>query len=177
MDHPIYKKEQCIVGTIMTNQGFEKHLMSLNKRLIRTAVGDRNVMHAMEEYESLLGAEPSGHVILKDFSGTADGIFTALRVMEAIILTGNWNIDSFKKFSQYNIAIPVATKKDLSEEPFTTLINKTKEQLNDGRVIVRYSGTEPVLRIMIEGQDQLQAQTISTSLSQELLAVFNQELL
>ncbi len=175
LDHPAYKHEAVIIGTIMSNQGFEAHLDATHKKLIRTAVGDRNVMDAMKKHHALLGAEPSGHVLLKDFSGTADGIFTALRLLEAIILTGNWNIDSFKKFSQYTVNIPISVKKDLSLEPFTSLIEHYKTQLNNGRIIVRYSGTEPVLRIMIEGPDHLQTQILSTTLSQQLSALLIQE--
>ena len=176
LDHPAYKHESTIVGTIMSNQGFEKHIETLGKKLIRTPVGDRNVMHAMTEHNALLGAETSGHVLLKDFSGTADGIFTALRLLEAIILTGNWNIDSFKKYTQCIMNIPITIKKDLSQEPYATLIKNTEEKFNNGRIIVRYSGTEPVLRIMTEGPDPLQTQIVTATLSQELSAIFEQEI-
>ncbi len=175
LNHPAYKNESICIGTIMTNQGLEVHLNNLKKTLFRTAVGDRNVINAMEQYNALIGSEPSGHVILGDFSKTADGIFTALRIVESVILTGNWNLESFKKFSQYSINIPINIKKDLSKEPFATIIKKNKEKLINGRVVVRYSGTESVLRIMTEGPDNDQTKTINTLLSEELSNLLTQE--
>ncbi len=177
LNHPAYKNEPICIGTIMSNQGLEVHLNNFKKTLIRTPVGDRNVINEMNKHNALIGSEPSGHIILGDFSKTADGIFTALRIVESVILTGNWNLESFKKFSQHSVNLPINIKKDLNKEPFVSIIKKNEKQLTNGRIIVRYSGTEPVLRITTEGPDSNQTKEINMLLSQELLNLLNQDLL
>jgi len=168
LEHPLYNKEHTVVGTIMTNQGLEVHLQKNNKQLIRTAVGDKYVAEQLEQHQLTLGAEQSGHIILRDYLNTGDGIFTALRILESINYTYNYDLLTFKKFPQILINVPVSQKKDLAAIPLVNVIDYHKAQLTNGRLIVRYSGTENVLRVMVENDDVQQAQLIGTALSQAL---------
>jgi len=166
--HPLYETQSTIVGTVMTNHGFEVWLKNQGKKLTRTPVGDKYVGEQLERETMLLGGEQSGHIILRDYLNTGDGIFTALRTLQAIIHTDNWSMETFTKFPQILINVPITIKKDLTTPYFTQLIATHEAQLHDGRLLVRYSGTESILRVMIEDADLLTAQTVANNLSQEL---------
>ena len=97
-----------------------------------------------------LGGEPSGHIITRDYLNTGDGVFCALRLLQVIQASGNWELTTFAKYPQIIINLPIVRKITLDTEPLASLINQSKSQLSSGRMIVRYSGTEPLLRIMIE---------------------------
>jgi phosphoglucosamine mutase len=168
LQHPRYAATDAVVGTIMTNQGFQLHLEQLHKTLTRTSVGDKYVSDELHKQSLLLGGEPSGHIICKDYLNTGDGIFTALRVAQAMTLAHNWDMKTFTKFPQIHAAIPVAGKKNLNNPPFSAIIESSTQQLHKGRLIVRYSGTEPVLRIMVEDEDCEHAQTICSTLIKQL---------
>ena len=165
--HPQYSSNIMVVGTIMSNQAFEIHLKKQKKELLRTAVGDKYVAEKLVQHNTLIGGEPSGHIILRDYLETGDGIFTALRTSEALSLTNNWNMLTFNKFPQIHATIPIKNKKDLTLPPFSDIIAAGKSQLHVGRVVVRYSGTEPILRIMIEDDDGDHAQVICSMIAQE----------
>jgi phosphoglucosamine mutase len=173
MQHPLYKNTPAIVGTSMTNQGFEMFLHKLHKKLIRTAVGDKYVALALAEQNLLLGGEPSGHIILRDYLNTGDGIFVALRLIETVMFLDNWEMDTFQKFPQIIINVPIEHKKDLTSEPLAQLISANQQLLIEGRLIVRYSGTEHLLRIMIEDLDHDRAQAIGDRLSKQLFQLLN----
>lgn len=168
LNHVVYQQTQDVIGTVMSNQGLELHVRQQGKVFHRTPVGDKHVLMAMREHKSLIGAEPSGHVILKDFIETADGLFTALRVLQVVVETGNWNLTTFEKMPQVLINMPVKCKKDLSEARYADIINACQSQLLQGRILVRYSGTEPVLRIMVEDSDAQHAYDIGKALSHQL---------
>ncbi len=168
LEHNLYKAAHTIVGTVMTNQGFELYLRNRNINLVRTAVGDKYIAEHLNQHNLLLGGEPSGHIILNDYLPTGDGIFTALRVMQTLMNNDNWQMSTFVKFPQIIINIPVKYKKDLALPPLSDIIETTLKQLHNGRLLVRYSGTEPLLRIMIEDDDCDHAQTVGTLLSQTL---------
>ncbi|HEX2977736.1 MAG TPA: hypothetical protein VHO47_01310 [Candidatus Babeliales bacterium] len=168
LSHPLYKKTKMVVGTVMTNQGFEVYLKERSIELLRTPVGDKYIAEQLAARKLLIGGEPSGHIILNDYLPTGDGIFTALRVAQAIIHSGNWEMNTFTKFPQIIINIPVKNRRDLSESPLRDIIEHTTNQLHNGRLLVRYSGTEPLLRIMIEDDDCDHAQTLGRLLSQTL---------
>lgn len=164
-----YYAQTTAVTTIMANQGLVEYFKSHNKTLLQTPVGDTFVIERMKEENLLLGAEPSGHVILGDNNYTADGLFTALRICQTALLIGNWKLETFKKFPQIMINVPVACKKDLTQSPFCTIIEDHEKMLTKGRVLVRYSGTEPLLRIMIETVDDQEAQKVANLLSKNLI--------
>jgi phosphoglucosamine mutase len=177
LQHPTYAASEHVIGTVMSNQGLELHVKQQNKQFHRTPVGDKHVLLGMKEHKTLLGAEPSGHVILKDFIDTADGLFTALRVLQVLVETGNWNVTTFTKMPQIVINMPITTKKDLSQQPYAQLIDAYQSQLLQGRILVRYSGTESVLRIMVEDTDEQHAYDIGKTLSYQLSKTIAEDML
>ena len=168
LQHPAYHNEPTVVGTILSNQGLAHHLARHGKKLERTPVGDKHVIERMKGIQSLVGGEPSGHLILRDFTDTSDGLFTLLRLCETALHTNDWNFISFTKFPHIMLNVPVAQRKDLSISPFTDIIAAQQTNLIDGRIVVRYSGTEPLLRIMVEAQNANTAHAISSLLSEQL---------
>ncbi len=172
--HPTYNQKR-IVGTIMANAGFETYLKGQGKELMRTPVGDKYVAEAMAAQSITLGGEQSGHIILGDYLNTGDGIFAALRVCQTLIHINDWSLNTFTKYPQASTNISVQDKKDLTITPLADIIAATKAQLPEGRIVVRYSGTEPLLRIMAEAPSQEEAQQVVNSLSQQLGAQLNSQ--
>ncbi len=170
--HPKFSSIKTIIGTIMTNLGLDLYLKKNGKNLIRTKVGDKYVSAKLQENNLLLGGESCGHIIMKDYLNSGDGIFVALRILETIILTNNWEIKTFKKVPQILINVPVINKKDLSMQPYSSIIKKQKDILKQGRIVIRYSGTENLLRIMVENENKdnaiQAAQTLAKQLQKEL---------
>jgi len=166
--HPKYKKSNTIVGTIMTNYGLEIHFDKQNKKLIRTKVGDKFVSAELLKENLPIGGESCGHIILNDYLNTGDGIFVALKTLETIIHTNNWIMTSFEKLPQVIINIPVTNKKDLSLPPFSDIIEKQKKELIKGRAVIRYSGTENLLRIMTEDIEHKSALKVADNLAKQL---------
>lgn len=170
---PRYCNTNKIVGTILSNQGLEVFFKKQNKELIRTNVGDKYIMQELNKNSLILGGEQSGHIILNDIINTGDGILVALVILETIYLTNNPLMNSFTKFPQISLNIPVNTKKDLNQAPLCDFITQTQNKLNTGRLVVRYSGTEPLLRIMVEEENE----TLAKSAAQELAIIMQQNLL
>jgi len=166
--HPKYQKEKAVVGTIMSNYGLDAFLHKQNKKLIRTQVGDKHIAQALTKQKLSLGAEPSGHVICRDYLNTGDGIFAALRVAEAAKLTDNWDLKTFEKFPQINMSIPVTQKKDITTGTLAEIIAQAQTNLPAGRTVVRYSGTEPILRVMVEEKEEKTAQAVCATLVERL---------
>jgi Phosphomannomutase len=166
--HPLYMQQKTIVGTIMSNHGLELFLHAQGKHLVRTAVGDKYVAAYLNDHQNLLGGEQSGHIIMYDYLQTGDGMMTALRIIETIIMTNNWDMKTFERLPQILINIPVVHKRDLKDPDIASIITHYEQQLDSGRVIVRYSGTENLLRVMVEDTTQKAAQTIGTNLGKAL---------
>ncbi len=146
-----------IVGTIMTNISLEKKLNEIGFELIRSDVGDRNVFDMMKKTGSLIGGEPSGHIILGDYCKSGDGILTSLiflKAIEYLSITPDEIYSAYKPFPQKTISIPVKEKKDI--KTWDTLQKKIKifneKYGNNSRLVIRYSGTEPKIRIMVESE-------------------------
>lgn len=173
LNHPRYRETSHIVGTIMTNQGLEYFLNQQGKNLIRTQVGDKYIASNLIENNLMLGGEPSGHIIARDYLNTGDGIFIALRVLETMIFMDNWSMETFNKFPQIIINVPIIQKKDLTITPFCQLITLSRNELSNGRIVVRYSGTEHLLRIMIEDNNYDHAFSIGNRLAQQLSEALN----
>lgn len=167
-DHPNYRKENTIVGTIMSNQGLAQHIANKGGTLARTPVGDKYIARHLKEHDLMLGGEQSGHIICNDYLCSGDGIFTALRVMQALHSSNNPTMQTFIHMPQQLINVRIKHKKELTEEPFASIIKKYTDALTGGRLLVRYSGTEPLLRVMVEESDAHRAITISTQCAQEL---------
>ncbi|MEX0849562.1 MAG: phosphoglucosamine mutase [Candidatus Dependentiae bacterium] len=168
LDHPIYTKTPIVVGTIMTNKGLEVWLEEKNCSLFRTPVGDKYIARKLQEDNLIIGGEQSGHTILHDYLPSGDGIFTALRVMESIIYTDNTTMQTFKRFPQILINVPIKNKKDLTQEPFASIIKHNEQKLSNGRLVVRFSGTEQKLRVMVENDNEIQANEIGHTCATEL---------
>jgi phosphoglucosamine mutase len=146
----------AVVATVMSNLGFEKALERDGIRLIRAAVGDRYVMEQMRATGAPIGGEQSGHVIFTDYATTGDGLLTALRVLEA---AEGRDLDrllaDLEIYPQKLVNLAVREKKPLSDLPTVAAeIGAAERDFNgSGRVLVRYSGTEAKIRVMVEGAD------------------------
>jgi phosphoglucosamine mutase len=146
-----------VVATVMSNLGLEKALQELGVGLLRTQVGDRYVVDAMREGGFNLGGEQSGHIVFLDHNTSGDGLITALQVlavMQRKERTLSELTTDFVRYPQVLVNVPVAEKiEDLPD--FLRLVERVESELSGrGRVLVRYSGTEPLARIMVEGDDE-----------------------
>ena len=151
-------KNNKVVSTIMANLSLENYLDSIDLKLIRANVGDRYVIEEMLNSGSNFGGEPSGHLIINDFSTTGDAIISALQVL-SLMIEDNKSISNltnlFPLISQKHYEHISDDKKDISNSHLENLSNEMKEKIgNEGRVIIRKSGTEPLIRVMIETNNQ-----------------------
>jgi phosphoglucosamine mutase len=147
----------AVVGTLMTNLGLELALRALGLDLYRVKVGDRYVMERLLAEKLILGGENSGHIICLDRTSTGDGIISALQVLAAMLHSGKTLHDlkaGMSKYPQVLINVSVTGSVDLRRSPIQEAIKAVESQLGDhGRVLLRPSGTEPVVRVMVEGAD------------------------
>ena len=152
---------KTVVATVMSNMGLDIALRRAGGQVVKTAVGDRYVVEEMLRGGYNLGGEQSGHMIFLDHNTTGDGTLTALQVLAIMQRSGK----TLSELAQVMIALPqvllnvrVERRAELSEFPeITRTIQGIEEKLGeDGRVLIRYSGTEPLLRIMLEGQDKVE---------------------
>ena len=152
-------KGDAIVATVMSNIGLEIALRGAGIGLVRCAVGDKYVMEEMINRDLSLGGEQSGHIIFSDYLFTGDGLCTALNVLRTVALTGRPLADlasDLTTYPQVLLNVRVREKVDLAAVPAISDAMATIEKRLDGqgRLLVRYSGTEPLLRVMLEGQDE-----------------------
>lgn len=166
-----YQHLSTIVGTIMANSGFEQALKIKEKTLIRVDVGDKHILKKLNECNLLLGGEPSGHIIMGDYLPICDGIVVALRLLEIMLTTNNITMTTFTHFPQVLLNIPITEKKDLATGACASIIASYQDALPEGRILVRYSGTENVLRIMTEAPNSEYAQTIAQQLGTDLTSL------
>lgn len=168
LSHDAYAHTPEVVGTVMSNGGLAQFVTAREKRLTRTAVGDKYIAERLVKHNLVLGGEPSGHIILRDLLSTGDGILVALRLLETMLQQGNMTLESFTKYPQILCHIPVTCRKELTHEPIATMITQAEAALQPGRVLVRYSGTEPVLRVMVEAESHALATKYCTELVNKL---------
>jgi phosphoglucosamine mutase len=152
-------KGGAVVATVMSNVGLEVALGKLGIPLVRTAVGDRNVLEEMERRGANLGGEQSGHVIFLDHEPTGDGLLTALKVLEVVSASGRGLAELAAELPVYPQVLRstrVREKRDIESVPeIRAALDEARTTLDGrGRLVVRYSGTEPVLRVMAEGPDE-----------------------
>jgi phosphoglucosamine mutase len=152
-------KNGALVATVMSNIGLELALRDAGIGLVRSAVGDKYVMEEMLARDLALGGEQSGHIIFSDYLFTGDGLCTALNVLRTMLLTGrplSTLADDLVSYPQVLLNVRVRERADLTTiEPVAQAIARVEKRLEGrGRLLVRYSGTEPLLRVMLEGQDQ-----------------------
>ncbi len=162
-----------VVATVMSNLGLEKALEELGVGLLRTQVGDRYVVDAMREGGFNLGGEQSGHVVFLDHNTSGDGLITALQVLAIMRRKGRMLSElttDFVRYPQILVNIPVTEKKPVEDLPeFVRLRKEVESALGDrGRVLIRYSGTEPLARIMVEGDDEQQIKGYANELAEAL---------
>ena len=160
-----------IVGTIMTNKGLEISLTKMGVDLIRTDVGDRHVLQKLEELNWDLGGEQSGHIISLDSSNSGDAIIAAIKFLEAYVCSDLPMKDLLNPLVKYpQILVNLKTdnpEKILKSKSFKKLVNETLKKLEkyDGRVNVRASGTESMIRIMVESKNKKETQLASKNLA------------
>lgn len=159
--HRLQSGQGCngVAGTLMSNLGLELALKDLNIPFLRTKVGDRYVVEALKDNDWNLGGEASGHVLCSDLNTTGDGILAALQVIRAISDSGKPLADlklGMSKFPQTMINVRLAKKVDITENnAINAAVAEAEQKLaGRGRVLLRPSGTEPLIRVMAEGDDQ-----------------------
>jgi len=162
-----------VVATVMSNLGLEKALAGLGLDLVRTQVGDRYVVEAMRAGGFNLGGEQSGHTIFLDHNTSGDGLITALQTLAIMRRSGRKLSDltaGFQRFPQVLINVNVAEKRPIESLPgFARVLSKVEAELDGkGRVLIRYSGTEPKARIMVEGEDEERVDGYAHDLAHEL---------
>lgn len=157
-----------IVATIMSNLGLERFLTSLDLGLVRTPVGDRYVSEYMRAHGYNVGGEQSGHIILSDYSTTGDGLVSALQVMSVVVQSGKSVSEVCKRFEPVPQLLKNVRYKDqlpLEMEVVQKEIENLSKKLgNSGRLVVRPSGTEPVIRVMAEGDNPELVEDVVNSL-------------
>ena len=165
-----------VIGTLMTNKALEIHFGENNIDFYRSDVGDKYVLQKLVEKKWLLGGEPSGHIICLDSAPTGDAIIAALKFLDAV-KNDNFSIDkilnNFKKFPQTLINLKVDNPNNIIlSDKFWSEVTKIESILgNDGRVLIRPSGTEPLIRIMVESKDSSTSENLCNSLAELALTL------
>jgi phosphoglucosamine mutase len=154
----------------MSNLGLEVALNELGVTLHRAKVGDRYVMQLMLQHELTLGGEGSGHIICLDRTTTGDGIVSALQVLAALMTSDKSLAElagGMTQYPQHLINVPVARREDPGgSSTVRDAIRQAESELGDhGRVLLRPSGTEPVIRVMVEGEDEGQVETLAQNIA------------
>lgn len=168
--------KNTVVTTPMSNMGLELTLREHRIEMVRAPVGDRHVVMTMRQKGYSLGGEQSGHIVFLDLSTTGDGIVAALKVLEAMRRSGKPLSELKRKirlFPQAQENVKITKKRPLeNEKEIQAVIGRAKETLKDrGRVFVRYSGTEPLARVMVEGEDSAQIQTMARQIASTIQRV------
>jgi len=151
-------KGRCVVATVMSNLWLERSLASAGLELVRTSVGDKYVLEEMRRRGANLGGEQSGHVIFLDQATTGDGLLTSLKIAEAVALHGAdlaaWGAE-MKRYPQVLHNVKIRSRPVLETHPeIGPVMAEASSSLGDrGRILVRYSGTENLARVMVEGED------------------------
>ncbi len=169
--------DSTVVATVMSNLGFLSAMKNADINVVKTAVGDRYVLENMLENNYRLGGEQSGHIIMRDFAGTGDGLLTALQLITQMAHTKKSLNDLAKimtRFPQVLINVSGVAKEKLDSSPaISTAVAKFEAELGDtGRILLRASGTEPLVRVMVEAQSD----SIAKEIAEKLAKVVEEEL-
>ena len=160
-----------IVGTALTNLGFEEGVKKLGYKFKRADVGDKYVSQMLQKEGWMLGGEPSGHIICRDLVSTGDGTIAALKVISSLLILEKDPEDilrNYAKIPQTNVNVAVKNKDILSDSDIQKKIKEIQSDLTVGRVLVRPSGTESKIRVMIESDDEITA----TKYAKDIAAMF-----
>jgi phosphoglucosamine mutase len=169
--------DSTVVATVMSNLGFLSAMKNADINVIKTSVGDRYVLENMLENNYSLGGEQSGHIIMRDFAGTGDGLLTALQLIAQMAHTKK-SLNNLAKimtrFPQVLINVSGVAKEKLDSSPaISTAVAKFEAELGDtGRILLRASGTEPLVRVMVEAQSD----SIAKEIAEKLAKVVKEEL-
>ncbi len=151
-------KKYDVIITVMSNKGLENYLKNnLKLKIKRTSVGDINVIKEMKKYKSSIGGEQSGHIIFSDFSNAGDGILAALKITEilsSLNLTSSTVFNLYENYDQIKINLKYKTKSKILSNKIDSISKNKKFNNNNIRSLIRLSGTEPLLRILVEGKDK-----------------------
>ena len=164
-------RNNLLVATVMSNGGLERALQDAGGRLIRTPVGDRNVFEAMERHDVVLGGEQSGHIIFRERSMTGDGLLSAIELVRTLRASGASSLSELAsripRLPQVLIDSAVRRKDAWEDDAeFLATVKRAQERLGErGRVLVRASGTEPKIRIMVEGDELNEIDEIARALA------------
>ena len=171
--------KNIVVSTIMSNIGLGKTLDSLGIRHIKAEVGDRKVLEEMKRSGSVIGGEDSGHMIFLDYHTTGDGMLSALKLLEVMMETGQ-PLSSLASVMTVYPQVLMNVKVDKSRPNFIEIktiadtIKVVEKKLGDkGRVLIRYSGTQPLLRVMVEGPDQSSVERYCKDICESIKKIFN----
>ena len=165
--------QNTLVATVMSNFGLDETVRAQGGNVLRTAVGDRYVIEAMVKQNLNIGGEQSGHMIFRDFGTTGDGLVSALQILRILVETGK-PLSELKaclsKYPQAQRNLKVQRKPPMSELPeIQKLVTNAEQALaGSGRVLLRYSGTEPKVRLLIEGRDSDQINTFADEIAAAL---------
>jgi phosphoglucosamine mutase len=157
-----------IVGTAMTNLGFEEGVKKLGYKFKRASVGDKYVSQMLQKEGWMLGGEPSGHIICRDLVSTGDGTIAALKVISSLLMLEKDPKDilsNYTKMPQININVDVKNKDILSDSDIQKAIKEVESDITVGRVLVRPSGTENKIRVMVESDDEIAAIKYATDIA------------
>jgi phosphoglucosamine mutase len=164
-------RKKTVVATVMSNLGLEHALARDGCKLVRTAVGDRYVVEAMREHGYNLGGEQSGHLVFLDHASTGDGIVAALQVLAILVSSGKPLSElasrAMERVPQVLENVNLGARKPLEDMKSLSALSAkiVKELGDDGRVLIRWSGTEAKLRIMLEGPDEDRIKTWAKDLA------------
>ena len=167
--------KNTLVATVMSNFGLDETIREHHGKIIRTKVGDRHVIEAMLKDDLNVGGEQSGHMIFRDYSTTGDGIVSALQILRIMIETGRPLSElktCLRKYPQAQRNLKVREKPELKTMPdVMKLVEQAERELDGaGRVLLRYSGTEPKIRLLIEGRDAAQIERHADRIAETILA-------
>jgi len=166
-----HMKVPAVVGTVMSNLGFVKALEAMNIKVEKTPVGDRYVLENMLANNHVLGGEQSGHIIMREHANTGDGVLTALQLMQVMAATKKPLAELasvMKRFPQVlvNVKDVDKSKLDTAEKIAASIAAHEAALGNSGRVLVRASGTESLVRVMVEAEDLAQAEKIAADIAE-----------
>ena len=167
------KLNGAVVGTVMSNLGLEHAIKALDLNFLRSSVGDRYVMDLLRKEKLILGGETSGHIINLGLTTTGDGIIAALQVLEEVAITGkklSELVGGITKFPQIMKNVKLDKQIDISTNyDINNAIKEAENTLgNSGRVVLRPSGTEPLVRVMVEGENETQVEMLVDQLVEKV---------
>ena len=158
-----------VVGTLMSNLGLELAFKEMDVPFLRANVGDRYVMESLRENNWTIGGESSGHIICLDHTSTGDAIVAALQVLYAMTESGRTLFElreGIERCPMTLVNVPLETAVDLENTSIAEAVNSVEDELGDlGRVLLRKSGTEPLVRVMVEGQNAEQVERLAEQIA------------